>query len=272
MSNMHEYDRVLDELSVGVDLDNAISRKMIYNACLNYAKRDLDTDFDVNIFLEMAAERLAQVRVHFAVVKGLVPMPEDARLHLKYAPIGGPVLTGNTIGLRYLRDLCSALADRPIPKGDSVEEHVHLYDNEPPMFGQSYGLTIYHSGDAWFERHGTEPYEAQAETKSGISATPTREISPEQIAAIEFFEENEMPLPPMLYLRYDKLYRVLAFRLHLPGDGVWTKPAENEENGRRYIFTIRDDAQEIFEIALHLDDVGIHYFTKIDLEQIWGAC
>ena len=267
VSNKLEYDRIIEELSVGVDMDDDVSRKMSYNACLDYAKRDLGADFDVNVFLEMAAERFDQVRVHFAVIKGLVPMPEDARLHLKYAPVGGPVLTGNTTGLRYLSDLCAALADTPVPEGDGVEEHIHLYDNEPPMFGQSYGLTIYHSGDAWFDRYGVEPSDTEAETLS----RPPREISPEQIAAIEFFEENDMPLPPVLYLRYDKLYRALDFRQHLQGDGVWTKPSENEENGRRYVFTIRDDAQEIFEIALHLDDVGVHYFTKIDLEQICGA-
>jgi len=36
-----------------------------------------------------------------------------------------------------------------------------------------------------------------------------------------------------------------------------------------YVFAIRDDAQERFEIALHLDDPSIHYFTRSDLEQVW---
>ena len=43
----------------------------------------------------------------------------------------------------------------------------------------------------------------------------------------------------------------------------------NNDASRRFAF--RNDAQKIFEIALDLDDSGIHCFTRSDLEQVWGA-
>ncbi len=270
MNKEEKYNQALNELLTGVDMDDEVSRKIAYNACLAHAQQDLDADPEVNLFIALAAERLRQVRVHFGIIKGLVPMPEDARLHLKYAPKGGPVLTGNTNGLRYLSDICATLAEAPFPDDGGPEEHIHLYDNEPPMFGQSYGLTIYHSADAWFARYGIAPDDVDAETNLE-TLPPPREISPEQVAAIEFFEDVNHPLPPTLYLRYDKLYRVLDRRQYLPQDEVWAKPSPNGDDSRMYVFTIRDDAQEIFEIALHLDDSGIHFFTKNDLEQIWGV-
>lgn len=270
MDKEQEYNRLLETLLVGVDMGDDVSRKMGYSSCLAYAQQELDADPDVNQFIAMAAQRLGQVRVHLGVVKGIVPMPEEARLHLRYAPQGGPTLTGNRDGLRYLSDLCAALADAPLPDGEGPEDHVHLYENEPPMFGQSYGLTIYHSSDDWFDRHAIAPDDAEADAEDAPSASPPlREITPDQVAAIEFFQDGNLPLPPTLYLRYDKLYRVLDQRPHHAEDGVWIKRFSEEEDGRMCVFSIRDDAQERFEIALHLDDTSIHYFTKSDLEQIW---
>ena len=272
MDKEQEYNRLLDGLLVGVDRGNDVSRKMGYNSCLTYARQELDTDPDVNQFIAMAAQRLGQVRVHLGVVKGMVPTPADARLHLRYAPQGGPVLTGNRTGLRYLSDLCASLADATVPDGQGPEEHVHLYENEPPMFGQSYGLTIYHSSEEWFDRHAIALDDAEADAGDAAPASlPPREVAPDQVAAIEFFQDDDLPLPPPLYLRYDKLYRVLDQRPYHPGDRVWVKRLSEEEDGRLYVFSMRDDAQERFEIALHLDDPSIHYFTKSDLEQIWGV-
>jgi|GEM_PF-317339 len=272
MNKEQEYSRLLDGLLVGVDMEEDVSRKMAYNSCLAYAQQELSGDPDVNQFIAMAAQRLGQVRVHLSVVKGMVPIPEDARLHLRYAPQGGPVLTGNKTGLRYLSDLCATLADAPLPGGKGPEEHVHLYENEPPMFGQSYGLTIYHSSGEWFDRHAVTPDDAEADAESAATASPPpREIAPDQVAAIEFFQDDSLPLPPMLYLRYDKLYRVLDWRPHHAGDKVWVKRLSEEEDGRLCVFCIRDDAQERFEIALYLDDPSIHLFTRSDLEQIWAS-
>ena len=213
MDNEQDYSQILDELLVGADRDDEVSRKMAYNACLAYAEENLAGDFAANAFIALAAERLRQVRVHFGVIKSMVPMPDDARLHLRYAPQGGPVLTGNRDGLRYLSDLCAVLAD----------------------------------------------------------AAPPREITPEQIAAVEFYEDDKIPLPPPLYLRYDKLYRVLNCRPYSPEEEIWSKPPARDDGGRMCVFAIRDEAQEIFEIALDLDDAGIHYFTHSDLEQVWGV-
>lgn len=272
MSEEQEYSQIFDGLLVGVDMEDAVSRKMAYNACLAYAEQTLDGDPQVNQFLALAADRLGQMRIHLSVLKEMVPMPDGARLHLRYAPQGGPVLTGNTDGLRYLSDLCAALAASLLPDGDGPEEHVHLYDAEPPMFGDTYGLTMYHSADAWFDKHAVaaEDGEEDGEAEEDGPPPPTREITPEQVVAVEFFQDDSNPLPPTLYLRYDKLYRVLDCRPHLPEDEVWAKPPP-DGGGRIYVFSVRDDAQEVSEIALDLDDAGVHYFTRSDLEQIWGA-
>ena len=270
MDHEQDYNQILDTLLVGTDMNDEVSRKMAYNACLAYAKQNLAGDFAVNIFVSLAAERLGQVRVHFGVVKSMVPLPDDARLHLRYVSQGGPVLTGNRNGLPYLSDLCAALADSPLSQDAGPEEHVHLYDGEPPMFGSSHALTLYHSADDWFDRHGAAP-ENDADTDNADNPAPLREIAPEQIAAVEFYEDDKIPVPPPLYLRYDKLYRVLNCRLYTGDEEVWSKPPVSGRAGRMHVFAFRDDAQEMFEIALDLDDAGIHYFTRSDLEQIWKA-
>jgi hypothetical protein len=272
MENEEDYSQILDGLLVGTDMDDEVSRKMAYNACLAYAEQKLTGDFAANAFMALAAERLGQVRVHFGIVKGIIPLPDDARLHLRYASQGGPVLTGNRDGLRYLSDLCAALADSPLPDGSGPEEHVHLYDGEPPMFGSSYAMTLYHSADEWFDRYGIVPEgEAETDPESAADAAPPREIAPEQVAALEFLEEDDTVIPPMLYLRYGKMYRVLKCRPYLPDEEIPSKPTASGSESRMHVFTFRDDAQEIFEIGLDLDDTGIHYFTRSDLEQVWGA-
>ncbi len=266
-NNEEQHAEVLDSLLVGVDIDDDVSRKMAYNACLAHAQQEMNEDPDVNQFVALAAQRLGQVRVHFGVVKGMVALPETARLHLRYDPTGGPVLTGNADGLRYLSDLCAVLVEAPTPE-DAPEEHVHLYPGEPPMYGTSFGMTLYHSADIWFQRHAVDT-EGDSDTEEEAPDPPPREIDPKTIAAVEFFEDDKIPLPPPLYLRYDKLYRVLSCRSHSPEDEVWEKTLSKSNGSRMYVFTIRDDAQEIFEIALDLDDAGIHYFTRSDLEQLW---
>ncbi len=266
--NEEQYTSIIDGLLVGTDMNDEVSRRMAYNACVAYAQDHFGGDPGINRFVAQAAERLGQTRIHFGVIKGMVPTPDDARLHLRYAEEGGPVLTGSADGLRYLSEICAALADAPLSDGPGPDEHVHLYAGEPPMFGDSYGLTLYHSANDWFDRHALPAENAEA---ADSVQPPPREIAPAQIAAIEFFEDEKIPLPPPLYLRYDKLYRVLGVRPYVPDEEVWAKPASSGDEGRMHVFRFRDDAQEIFEIALDLDDLGIHYFTRNDLAQVWGA-
>lgn len=270
MDDELNYSQILDELLAGTDMDDEVSRKMAYNACLACAEELLTENPTVNVFVALAAERLGQVHVYFDVIKNTVPMPGNARLRLRYkedAP--DPELTGNTEGLRYLSDLCAALASVPPLTRTGSEDHLHLDAGEPPMVGNSYGLTIYHSADAWFDRFANPPEDGK-ETEME-AAPPPREVAPEQVAAIEFYHEEDLVIPPEFYLRYDKLYRVLNCRPYLLGDEVPLKPSAGGGEGRMHVFTFRDDAQEIFEIALDLDDAGIHYFTKNDLEQVWGV-
>lgn len=198
----------------------------------------------------------------------MVPIPENARLRLRYrddAP--DPELTGNTEGPRYLSDLCAALADALLIETPGSEEHVHLDSGELPLWGDSYGLAIYRSADAWFDRHAVASDKADAD--GTVQSAPSREIAPEQIAALELLEEEDTLIPPSLYLRYNKLYRVLNHHTYSPGEKLPCKTINS--SGRMHVFTFRDDAEEIFEIALDLDDAGVHYFTRCDLKQIWGT-
>jgi hypothetical protein len=270
MDNELDYNQILDTLLVDTDMNDEVSRKMAYNACLTCAEELLADDLTVNVFVALAAERLGQVHVYFDVIKDAVPMPENARLRLRYkedAP--DPELTGNTEGLRYLSDLCTALANSLLIETPGSEEHVHLDSGEPPLWGDSYGLTIYRSADAWFDRHAVAADKADAD--GTVQNTPSREVAPEQVAAIEFLEEEDTLIPPPLYLRHHKLYRILNCRAYSSGEGVPSKTTNSGSESRMHAFTFRDDAQEIFEIALDLDDTGIHYFTRRDLEQVWGT-
>jgi hypothetical protein len=267
MSQEQNYNQLLDELLQDVDMNDDVARKIAHNRCLEYAQHELEDDPEVNMFLALAAERLGQTRIHLSLIKGMVSMPEDARLHLTYSPQGGPTLTGNVGGLRYLSDICAVLAAAPVSNGAlTAPEHVHLYDGESPMFGNSYGLTVYNEPNAWFDKHGI-PMDDVDDTEGGLPAVPPREIIPEQIAALEFFEGG--PLPPVLLLRLGKLYRVLEVR-HYDSDKVWSKPFPDGEADRVFVFTIHDDSDSRFEMALHLDDPSIHFFTFHDLEQISG--
>lgn len=265
--NEEQYSKIIDSLTVGTDMRDEVSRRMAYNACLTYAEREISFDPDVNLFVSLAAERLEQLHVYFDVIKNMVQMPENARLRLRYTlpDDPDPTLTGNTEGLRYLSSLCTALISSPPLSRTGSEDHVHLNAGEPPMIGNSYGLTVYHSADNWFDRFANPPEDAE-EVNTEL---PLRQVLPEQIAAIEFLKDENVQIPPFFYLRHDKLYRVLDFRSYSQKEEVPVKPIESGNEDRLFVFTIRDDAQELFDIALHLDDPSLHYFTKSDLEQVW---
>lgn len=83
---------------------------------------------------------------------------------------------------------------------------------------------------------------------------------------MEFF--GNAPLPPPLLLSFDKLYRVLTTRPYSAEESVWTKADVGKDVGRKYVFSIHDDAGAPFEIGLHLDDPDVRYFTHWDVEQL----
>src|SRR5690348_10665461 len=95
-----------------------------------------------------AAERLGQVRAHFSIVESMVPLPGEARLYLAYTEQRGPSLTGNPAGPQYLSEILSVLASATSPS-----EHVHFYENQPPLCGNSYRLTVYNESGDWFDKY-----------------------------------------------------------------------------------------------------------------------
>ena len=261
MNSEQEHRRVLDELLAGVDMANEVAKKQAYNRCREYAQDELADDANVNSFMAMASERLGQTRIHFRVVESMVQMPEDARLHLTYTEEDGPCLTGNSSGLRYLSDLAAALSSAPSP-----HEHVHLYQETPPMFGNSFALTLYNEPDEWLDQHGIAPDDANTNGTTDDTTEPPRETAVDSIAAIEFFEGQ--PLPPPFLFSFDKLYRVVKSRPY-SGEKVWAKKIGLEKGTARvHIFSIHDDSGALFDIALHLDDPDVRYFTRRDLEQV----
>jgi len=269
---------LLDGLLAAEDVSDEVGRRRAYRHCLAHAREAMEDDPAVNLFLALAAECTGQARAHLSVVQGMVRLAGGARLCLTYSDEGGPALVGNADGLRYLSDLAATLADAHM-----LGEHVHLNPDEGATTAYSYPLTLSLTDDAWFERLAQEAEseeEGEAEedgAEDPQDAVPVRrEIEPADVAALCFLlHSGEGPgaLPPMLPLSPGRLYRVRAIRPHEAGERAWAKyPGgldEEEAAPRMTLFTLRDDDHEQFEIALHLDDPDLHYFTRRDLEQIW---
>jgi hypothetical protein len=244
--------RLMETVITGCDLSNEQGRKEAYDRCVRYADEHLAQSLECNLFLAHAAERLGQTQVMKDVVHSLVPVPEGARLHLSYQPDYGPVLTGNSAGLKYLAELAGTLAQAPL-----AGEHVHLEWNEPPFNGDTYGLIIYREEEEWFEEAAEEfgEYDEDAEEPS------RSEIKAEDVFALQLLGEPS----PGMSLRVNRVYPVLAMTKQC-GEDVFSK-AIREDDTRVWVFTVRDDEGEIFKLGLDLDDPDINFLTRADLIQ-----
>jgi hypothetical protein len=257
------YQALLDDLLVGVDLADETACRQAYAACMDYASDNLVGDLSVNLFLMRAAERLGQIRAHFSIVESMVLLPDEARLHLAYTEQGGPSLTGNPAGLRYLSEMLSILASATSPS-----EHVHFYENQPPLCGNSYRLTIYNESDDWFEKYAVPPDDANLtdEEQDEADALPRREVEPSGIIAFGLFGEE--PPPPHLLLTARRLYRVSDFRPGAEGEGQgWIKDVDGGVRERYYVFSLCDDAGQPLELGLNLDDPEVEFFSRTELKQ-----
>jgi hypothetical protein len=256
------------------DTADEAARRRAYRRCMDFAQemREGKDAPLANLLLARAAQRLGQTRAHLSdLIPSLAPDPADgARLSLTYSDDAGPDLVGNADGLRYLSGLLSALADAAM-----LGEHVHLEPDEHPFAPDSYRLTVSLTGDEWFERRAAgDPEGEEKEERGGADddAPVRREIEAGDIAALCFLlGTGARPLPPMLPLTPGRLYRVFGTHPLSPdGPACWKKyPAGlTEAAPRMVVFGLRDDDREPFEIALHLDDPDLHYFTRRDLEPL----
>lgn len=243
--------RLMETVITGCDLGSEEGRKEAYERCIRYAEEHLGRSLECNLFLAEAADRLGQTRVMKDVVRAMVPVPEDARLHLSYQPECGPVLTGNAAGLKYLAEVAETLARAPLDG-----EHVHLEWDEPPFSGDTYGLVIYRESDEWFAEEAGAEKELEEEEDFSRS-----DLSAEQVLAVQFLGE----LPPGMALRPNRVYLVQGVSKQW-GDEIFCK-AIREDDTRLWVFNLRDDHGESIRLGLDLDDPELNFLTRSDLIQ-----
>lgn len=248
------WDKVIQELTHGLDLERQEGREKAYENCVSYAEKHMSKDPMCNLFLAHAASRLGTVRVMRDVIREIVPCPESAQIHIAYDYNEGPIITGNPEGLRYLSELLEILAGAPM-----VGEHFHLYWDQPPLSGETYGLVAYVEDDTWFEEQAPEYYSSQEEP-----CHLRRELAAQQVIALQFYA----PLCSSLEVRPGKVYLVSGVEKR-SGDDVWTKLIRDEES-RLWIFSIRDDGGSELKVALDLDDPEINFLTRDDLEEFFN--
>lgn len=245
------WDKVIDKLAAGADLSRPEGREAAYEECIRYAELNLAGDLLCNVFLAHAATRLGANQVMRDVVREMVPLNGQALLHLGYDPQEGPVLTGNREGIRYLGDLLKVLAEAPL-----LGEHLHLYWDEPPFYGETTGLVVYLEDDDWFSDHAYDPAISPEEP-----ILYRRDLIAEQVMAIQFL----VPMASSLSVAPQKLY-VIEETVKSSGDEVWSKLIRDDDS-RLWIFTIRDDSGLKLRCALDLDDPEICFLTRDDLAQ-----
>ena len=241
--NEDELERTLDEILTPYDLENPKQRRDALEACLRYAEEELGADPACNLFLEIVAERLGQDEpAHFDWVHNAVPPDENSFVHCDYDDEYGLQVSANTPGLQYLIETLQALLE-----SQSAADHTHLYFQEPPLTLSSQPVAVFKDPDEWFMERNEE-YEEPGEPKP-------RPFGPADVVALQ-----PLTYPPeALAISRGTLYRVYAWKPYA-GEEVARKDYPGPPE-RFTLFTINDDRGERVQIACHLDDVDMHYFT-----------
>ena len=255
-----DFDDLFARTTASFDLSDEVQRRQAYQGCLDYVNETLGYTFDANIFLARAAEKLEVMPAVLGVVKAMVKLPDDARILLTYTPQGGPDLTANPDGLRYLSELCRILSE-----ANSPHEHVHLYPNEPPMQSNSFGLTLYNEPSTWFDDRAEEEAAAESNTPTQSEEPTRRAVKPAEVVALGLFSET--PFPPFVLMTGGRLYRIQK-QTRWKTQKVTSKPFRDEDKSRMIVWTLQNDAQKKVRVALDLDDPEIRYFTAADLRQV----
>ncbi|UCD53482.1 MAG: hypothetical protein JSW27_12675 [Phycisphaerales bacterium] len=249
-----DYAKIIEELIAGYDLSTRDGRSEAYTKCEDYAFENIRGRRAFNDFMRAVSDRLGTLPVRLDDFSEEVGEPsENAKLHLSYTPRTGPVLTGNAEGLEYLAALRNELARERVE-----HDHAHFWTNEPPLYGRSQPLVIYHEPDTWFERLK----EKEEREKQNSETIAHRDIDPVEIAALCILTE----IPVKMRMTPRRPYRVLGVSEY-QGEGIWEKRLR-DSNERFRVFTLVNDEGVEGKFGFDLDDPEVLFFTRQDLENL----
>lgn len=248
------YEKIIKQLTSKFDFDSETDRKKAYQKCIEYADQNLDNTFHYNPFVEKAAKTLGQEIIRKDISRRTTEESGNEKLHLTYSKESGPVLTGNASGLSYLSEVMKKLSEASMNS-----EHAHFFYGEPPLYGNSFPLTIYLESDDWFRKIDQDDKKKQ---KKGKTEYKYRYIDTEKIVAFLISDK----VPPELLITPNKIYKVYSCEKYGEKD-VWLKKIR-ENTDRIFIFQFRKDDNEIEEIGLDLDDEKVLFLTKDNLSQL----
>jgi len=250
---MDEIKRALEEILGRYDLDDAAQRREAFEECLRYAEEELGADPACNRFLELVAKRLRQDEpAHFDWVHNAVPPDENSFIHCDFDEEQGLQVSANASGLQFLIETLQTLLD-----GESAADHTHLYFQEPPLTLSSQPIALFKDPDEWFMERNEE-YEEPGEPKPRL-------FGPADVVALQ-----PLTYPPeALAISRGTVYRVYAWKA-FEGESAPRKDYPGPPE-RLILFTINDDRGERVQVAFHLDDLDVHYFTLKDLLSLLPA-
>jgi hypothetical protein len=249
-----DYTKTVNRITKGFDLTTETGRKKAFMKCMEYADRKLSKSIEYNSFMKYVANAFEQTPIVKDIVKQIVITTGKERLHLTYSDGNGPILTGNKSGLQYLSKVVEKLSE-----SEMAGDHIHFYNQEPPLYGSSYPITVYYENDKWFEDYGAD--DASKAEASENETVVTRDIIPEDVLALLITEEA----PPGILISKNVLYRVFSCE-KLQDQKVWAKNIKDNSD-RMYIFKFIDDDGQAQKLAVDLDDDEIMFFNESQLRQ-----
>ncbi|MBI2301011.1 MAG: hypothetical protein HYU66_19030 [Armatimonadetes bacterium] len=254
MTPAEEVDLLLNRVLADAETESEFGRRRAYRTCVQYAEKHLSTDHRCNLFLIQAAERLGQPPMVIPIVYNRVPLPPGAAVHFYYDDDEGPVLVGNSEGLHYVGDVCRELSQALVP-GECV-----VIDEEPPLVGDSYELTIYIEDEQWFE--------AAAEGREGELAEQWENEVERRIVAFDDVVAFQLrgAVPGHLELTPEKLYRVHGITPFKRNSKVPRKLFRNDP-ARTQVVSLTDDDGHALLLGVEPDDPDVTFYYAWHLEQ-----
>jgi hypothetical protein len=246
-----DYDKVIKQIISEFNLDKDVQKQKAYRECIEYADKNLDGTSEYNPFLQRAADILGQVQVRKDMARHAIELLGEEKLHLTYSKTSGPVLTGNASGLSYLSEVIREISETAISG-----EHSHFYYNEPPLYGNSYPLTIYIEDDNWFAEHAKVD-----KRKEKSDELKYRDINVDEIIAFMITDDT----PPPFLMRACKIYKVMSCEKY-DSQNIWIKEIR-EQTDRVFVFEFKQEDGQLQKLGLNLDDDTVFFLTKDELNQ-----